>query len=351
MYRPVLFALIAALVVGVPACYHSEPFGTGDPAALPPLDDRMPRRLTFNPGDDRTPSGSLGRVLYSRLDPSRATPGRCLTFIPDSGGTIEVSYCPPAPSAADTFVSTWLEPVTNAAGDSIAYLWLRSAATSSLAAWTHHLVTAPVDAPADTTRALLLAGTMPGGRFFNTAMKITWIDQFTIRFLAAYDSIFKVKGGGSGRFTDTVVVPRGVVNLDLDSRALLIHDGMDSAVAYAPAPDGGTWLVRGDDPTAILRARPSEPGLDTVATVAGAVTDIAVVGDRVVVAIPSLARFEWIDPAMGQRGAIPGPGPARRIGAVGTRRFVAEVERAVDLFGGPANLWLFELPRGRSIGD
>jgi len=42
---------------------------------------------------------------------------------------------------------------------------------------------------------------------------------------------------------------------------------------------------------------------------------------------------------------VGGPGPLRRIAAVpGGRRFVAEIERGWDLFGDPANFWLYELP-------
>jgi hypothetical protein len=57
------------------------------------------------------------------------------------------------------------------------------------------------------------------------------------------------------------------------------------------------------------------------------------------------AGLEALDPVSGNLTVLPGlGGPVNRISAAGGKRFVAEVERGVVLFGAPANLWLLEVP-------
>lgn len=116
-------------------------------------------------------------------------------------------------------------------------------------------------------------------------------------------------------------------------------------IAWAPAPDGGTWIVKSDTPTQL---RHLAAGMDTATAVGvftDSVRDLAAVGGTPV-AIVGDTTIEWLDPVS---GAVAGSAQlsllVRRLSAVpGTRRFIAELERGFDQFGDPANLWLFELP-------
>ena len=161
-----------------------------------------------------------------------------------------------------------------------------------------------------------------------------------MRFLAAYDSIFKVKGGGAERFTDTALVPRGLMELDM-ATGTITPLASYSSTAYLTGPDGVPWVTDGDTLKRIAgQATP-------ILALGGSVTDLALADGHVVAARggPAIA---WWDLTNGTSGTVVLPGPVRRIAAVGGRRLVAEVEVDDRAFGAPANLWLFELP-ARSV--
>jgi hypothetical protein len=325
---------LLAAGLGALGCAHGEPFEPEASAPLEPVASALPRRLTFNVGDDRSPAWAGAEVVYSRYDPSRGTSAQCLARLPAEGGTLVSLQCPPPPTPADTFVSTWLEPTLSDDGRSVAFVWQRGARVSALAAWTHHLVVAPTDSPAAPRHETLLAGTL-WGAFYTTAYELTWAGPGRVRFLAAYDSVFKVKGGGAERFTDTVVVPRGLAELDLATGTISLVAGEVSA--YTVGPDGAPWVPDAD--TLKRVAGQWTP----ILALGGPVTDLAVADEHVVAARGSPA-VDWWDLTTGASGTVVLPGPVRRIAAVGGRRLVAEVELDDRAFGAPANLWLFELP-------
>jgi hypothetical protein len=333
-----------ALALGLTACGHGEPFDVGDSDPLGPVSDALPRRLTFNVGDDRSPAWSGGGIAYSRYDPSRGTRAQCLALLPPEGGTLLDSWCPPDPTPSDTFVSTWLEPAFSADGGQVAFVWERGARVSALAAWTHHLVVAPADAPRAPSAEVLLAGPRSDTTIYNTAYEITWAAPDRIRFVSAYQSIVKVKGGGAERFTDTTLVPGDLLELDLTSGAVRAVPGGAGVRAYT-AVGAATWIVAED----VLWHLDEGTGARTaLAPVGPFVSDLAAVDGRAVVARltpegPDTALLV-IDPSTGAGAALPMPGPVHRLAAAGGNRFVAEVEADRRPFGAPANLWLFELP-------
>src|SRR5260221_12899671 len=103
--------VLCASAVLAGGCNHSWPFDAGNPAPLGPRGQEVPRRLTFNPGDDRDPSVRGGEITYSRLDPDERGGERCLATLPPAGGTISAETCPGLPATpADTFVDTWIRP-------------------------------------------------------------------------------------------------------------------------------------------------------------------------------------------------------------------------------------------------
>jgi hypothetical protein len=337
------WALQTATALLVAACSHSEPFATDPPDPLGPADPDLPRRLTYNLGDDRAPSVTGGQVAFSRWDPSHPSPGQCLALLPEEGGTLSATRCPPPPSVADTFVSSWLEPALAPDGARLAFVWRRSARVSALAAWSYHLTVAPVDSPTVPLASVPLGRVLPDGRLVATGVELAWMGSDTVRFLAALDSVFKVKGGGAARFTDTVTVRRGLMDLAVSTGALAMVPGGDHVIAWAPAADGGTWIVADSAPGALLHL-----AVDGTRRPAGTwpatATDIGVAGS-IVVAAAGLDSLYWVDPTGGASGRVPLPGVAWRLSPAPGGRVVLEVERTGgDAFGAPANLWLVVVP-------
>jgi hypothetical protein len=323
------------------ACSHTEPFAAGTPPPLGPPSGSLPRQLTFNPGDDRSPAVTGDGIIYSRYDLARGTTAQCLAILPVEGGTLRATFCPPVPPPPDSLIGTWLEPATSPSGRQVAFIWQRGYPLSTRA-WTHHLTVAPVDSPAQ-GRQTLIAGWASDQRFYNSALKPTWIDEETVRFLAAYDFVFKVKGGGADRFTDTLPVPRTLMDLRVADGTLSAVLAGDSVIAYAPATDGGTWVVKEWDPTT-LRHLDAAGALVAHGAYFDTVRDLAEVDGRVLAATGD-TFLTWLDPATGETGSVAVTGPARRLTPAGGRRVVAEVELDAREFGAPAHLWLLELPQ------
>lgn len=328
------------------ACAHGEPFDEGGGDPLGPQSEALPRRLTFNVGDDRSPVWSESGIAFSRHDPARQTRAQCIALLPAEGGTLTASWCPPEPTPSDTFVSTWLEPTASADGGTLAFVWERGALVSALAAWTHHLVVAPASGPRGPAVQVLLGGVSADGAVYNTAYEITWAAPDRVRFLSAYQSIIKVKGGGAERFTDTTLIPGDLLELRVTDGTLSPVPGGTGAQAYAPVANG-LWIVAADTLWQVDGAGTRA----VLADVGPFAYDLAAVDGRAVIARLSpdtLAGGDTsllvMDPATGAAFTLPMPGPVHRLSAVGGRRFVAEVEVDGRLFGAPADLWLFELP-------
>jgi hypothetical protein len=340
MMRPGTFRRAATALL-VAACTHSEPYATDGPDPLGPADPGLPRQLTYNPGDDRAPSVAGSQVVFSRRDPLQPSPGLCIALLPAEGGTLSATLCPPPPSVADTFVSSWLEPALAPDGTRLAYVWRRSPQVSALAAWSYHLVVAAVDAPAVPVVSASIARLLPGDRRVNTALEPAWVTPDVIRFLAAFDSIFKVKGGGANRFTDTVTAPRALMDFTISTGAFAIVPGGDGVVAWHPLGPDRMLIVPDSSPRSLLYL--DADGTRTPAHVWPVpVTDITTRGSTVA-ATAGLDTLYWVDFESGP-GQSPLPGQAWRLSSA-TSGVVVEVERqGGDGFGAPANLWLVSVP-------
>ena len=329
----------ALLVVISLGCGHEDPWQSTPPAPLGPATPGLPRRLTYNTGDDRAPTlwTSGGQIAFARYDPVES-PKPCIAYLPAEGGTLLDTHCPPLPAPADTFESTWGSPVLSTDGSQVAFVWQRAGTNAELAPWTSLLVIAPSASPGTPTAEVDLMRFLPEG-FTTTMIEPVWQNAGTIRVLSAYDSVWKVKGGGAERFTDTAVVPRRLVDIDIATGIVTAVPGSDSGIAWAPAAAGGFWIVRAPGRLfAVTNGVPLER-----AAFSAPVVDIAEVADRIVAARGD-SLVEWLDPATGTRGQTAMPGPVHRVAPAGGRRFVVEVERGVGQFGEPANLWLFEIP-------
>ncbi len=333
-----------ALLLALSACAHEAPYAWMGPDTVGPFPSGLPRRLTFNSGDDRGPAVTGAALVFSRLDPSRPGRERCLAFLSAAGGTLRRQACPPT-IPADTFVDTWVEPALSPDGDRLAFVWQKGT-PSGYYTWTRDLVVAPVGEPGRPTFSWQAWYVLPDGRIATAVMKPVWLGRDTLRFLAAYERVFKVKGGGADRLTDTVMDVYSLVDLDLATGVAGVVPGADSTIAYAPAPGGGLWLVKSSDSTRLLLLAPRADTTMTLATFSEPVVDLTNVGGVAVGLFASGLQGEWIDLATGARGSLGAATPIRRIVAVpGTRAFVVELEKSAEpLTAEGANLWLFGLP-------
>jgi hypothetical protein len=338
------------LLAALAACGHTAPATFAGPDSLGPSSPGLPRRLTFSLGDDRTPAVTGGTLVFSRLEAAdTGTRERCLAWLPVEGGRISRESCPPAQQTpADTFVDTWLEPALAPDGNRVAYVWQEGSLVSVLGFRRARLVVAPATRAADTSGyAREISILTSSGMIANSAVALSWADSNTVRFLATYEYIFKVKGGGLERYTDTTFVPLALMELDVPTGALRVAPGGDSAVAYAPAPDGGLWLVKSAAPATLMHRAPGADTAVAVGSYSAAVEDLAAVDGLAVAALAAGAGVEALDPVAGTRTTLgPFSGRTHRVVAAPPpgRRVVIEVERDTTQFGAPANLWLLEIP-------
>lgn len=343
------------------ACEHTTPLEYEPPEALPPASDAIPRRLTFNPGDDRNPSVSGGVLAFSRfeLGDEVSVPGgfeiaeRCIAMLPYEGGTISARYCPSPFAVPEDSVVTWVEPVLSPDGARIAYVWQKSH-LHDVRTPKRELRVAPAESPEEAEVRWSALWTMPDGRRPTTVIKPSWMDADRLRFLTGLDSVFKVKDGGMARGTDTITVAYALVDLDLATLEATVVPGAESAIAYAPAPDGGVWIVQRPDSTRLFHLPQGSATPQEIGSFSASVYDLANV-DGVPVAGIAGAVVEALDLATGASNTVGIlGGRVMRVAAVsGTRRYVVEVEVATGTVTGPtgvplsvgsANLWLLELP-------
>jgi len=366
-----LAAWLTVASLALAGCEHGSP-GVLEPSGdVGPFRSTLPRRLTFYDGDDRSPSVTGNVLVFARqgdayVDRQYLPTGReqCIAFLPLEGGTLQQVLCPHALIVPpDTFVHTWFEPALSPDGSRIAYMWMRSTRIQALAFMDAYLTVNAVDRPQDTTRVRARVGYVEAGvnpRHANIATRVTWVDAERIRFLATFEHIIKVKGGGAERIDDTLYYPLALMEMDAATGAMHAIPGGDSVVAYATAPDGGIWLVRASDSAAVLHLDPATGARSLVGRFSSTVLDlIAVDGAPVAIVSPMLdlatalqvpvvrggGAVERLDLATGLLLRMTDfAGPVVRIAAAGGRRFVAEVERANVPFGVPSDLWLLEVP-------
>jgi hypothetical protein len=372
MHRRPGRAVLLAIPLALAACEHSPPGAVQAPAALGPFDAAIPRRLTYHLLNDVTPSVSGDVIVYSRQGDAYANPGYsavgregCLAFLPVEGGSIEHLYCPSElVSPADTFVNTWFEPSLSPDGTRLAFTWQRGPNVGPFGIWDADLVVAPAGRPADPSAIHAVVNYAEGGTYprrATHASKITWLGTDRLRYLATWEHIFKVKGGGASRTTDTTYQPLAILDLDLATRVQTPVPGGDSVIAYAAAPSGGIWVVREPNPDSLFLLDPATGTRTAVGAFSAQALDlIALDGAPVAVVDPVIETgpvidsgvvfhggraIERLDPQTGALTRLTGfTGPVRHIAAAGGTRLVAEIEQTTDPFGAPADLWLLEFP-------
>ncbi len=241
-YRARRAAACAVAVLAASTCTHGEPFAPAPVDTRPPFATGFPRRLTFNPGMDVTPSVTADTLVYSRGEPQRADRDACLAVLPVDGGVMAGQSCPHA-GGADARQDVWLEPAISPDRTQLAFV-RQSGQLGATLPDTRALVVAARDRP-DSARVLVPGNYDTGrGQTGNAFRHVSWVDDGTLRFLGGlelYDAMSR----------DTVFVAYGVFRVDLGSGGPSTPVWEADALAYDTGGDGALYVVPPSDPSAV----------------------------------------------------------------------------------------------------
>ncbi|MFQ5549651.1 MAG: hypothetical protein ACE5FJ_00260 [Gemmatimonadales bacterium] len=245
---PLLLCIVLAA-----ACDHTEPFDAGDTVSdtLIPGGSVLPRRLTFNQGDDGIPSVAGDYVAYGRQPIPHPDRDWCIAFIPLTGGKLTDETVCPAGGNANGIREAWLQPTVSPSGASVAFVQqIGDTAVTALVPQRTAILTAPRDDLSDTTTVLDMTPLLfrIQGPFApvdaSTVHRIQWSDEDHLLFIAGNQRNLL------GSFCcDTLYVPMGLIELDLT-------DGTWSKIDLGPLPpfdyvrlnDGRIMFTEAEDP-------------------------------------------------------------------------------------------------------
>ena len=185
--RPALpLSAIAALVLTVTSCSHSDAFTPADPATDQPFSSIPPVRLTYSPLADLTPAwlpdGSA--IIYAFGDAvSRLQNDQCLGIMPPTGGSRR-DICNLGPFASDS-TDTFSSPAVSAGGQ-LAYVRGSKPLTAQDERYLA-LVSGPLSDPA----RFATARTFPfqaDGAFYTTAEDLSWLGDTRLLVLGMTDT-------------------------------------------------------------------------------------------------------------------------------------------------------------------
>jgi hypothetical protein len=326
-----------AAVLALVACGHSEPYAVVPPDAVGPFTSTFPRRLTFNPLGDITPSVVGDTLVFSRREPHRPDRDRCLALLPVEGGRLHRTSCARG-ALADSVRDVWIYPTVSPDRQRVAFVRERYRLVPGFLL-DRAIVVAALSAPDSGSVVATGAYRLPDGGLGDGFRHLTWVDDATLRFLGGIE---RIGGGAVEGF-----VPAGVFELSVSgsepTEPRIVAELAD-ALAYAPGTDGETFFRRAGDPFGVWRVAPGSPAaeaarfesLDTA--VLQSVADIALVGDALV----AIATFVYPEGAtvdlLVRRALAGGPQevesvaftPQRLVGVPG--RDLVVVEAAGDLW-------------------
>jgi hypothetical protein len=223
-----------ALAVLLAACAHGDAF---TPEVIPPnpiTTATPPRRLTFSPEGDWSPTwlpdGSAIGYSYHVL--GRRDRDRCLGFLPPEGGRITRSICVRSSTDLDTANVASFHAVSP--GGRLAIV-ADAGLTRLYAPVSRFLYLGSFDSGAALTPVIGFPTMATTGLVHYTAMNITWVSESTLVYLATFINYVEAKIGIPA---DTVHVGIEVVKLRLSG---------DHIVASQVIPNtlGVTSLCRG----------------------------------------------------------------------------------------------------------
>jgi hypothetical protein len=218
----------------VSACDHSAPFQPKPPDPAPPFSQLFPRRLTFNLGDDRTPSwlpdGS--GIIYSTEREDRPDHDRCLAIMPREGGTVQTRFCRVDPAHADSN-DVMESPAVSSDGKIFYHQVVSRIGRQKLGAST--LMLGRAEDPLHAVSIRDLPYTAPNGRLHSSMRIPQWIGNDSLAYLG--ELLFYE---GSTFLPDTFYTGLDVVLLDLS--------GAEPVFNIVPGTDYASSVSAGGDP-------------------------------------------------------------------------------------------------------
>ncbi len=346
-----------ALVVALAGCEHSGPFSPGDYGSGEPFAAGSPRRLTFNLGDDRSPTWlpDESGLWYSfqRLD--RRDRDRCLGRLPPDGGRLLQTVCDRLP-AADDSTDALTEPAVDVSRR-IAYV-ATSSPVGDVAPRSSALVLGTV---ADPTRSRVLATLPyygPDGLFRESVSHVRWLGGDTLVYVAEH---LAYRAPCKGCPLDTLRTGVEVALLDAGAASPLpeVVPGTPdaSSVAVGQTADVIYYTLGGD--ARVFRHVLSAGAASVVHDfgAAGIARDVQVVGTRLIAVVGGTVSFAYdsllgysvqrdaggflysVDLVTGTETVLGGAAFRHPALSPSGKRVVAELES-----GGTADLWEFDLP-------
>jgi hypothetical protein len=215
-------------------CDHTSPVQPEPYPPAPPFSDLLPRQLTFNRGDDRTPSwvpdGS--GIIYSTEREDQQDHDRCLAVLPPEGGTIRSRFCQLHPTHDDS-TDLMESPAVGPDGRLFFHRVVSWIGQQKLGASALMLGNADDPIHAGTLRAVPY--TAPNGRLHSSIRTPQWLGPDSLVYLA--ELLFYE---GSTFFPDTFYTGVDVVLLDLS--------GPEPVFQVIPGTDYASSVGLGDEP-------------------------------------------------------------------------------------------------------
>jgi WD40 repeat protein len=285
-------ATAAGLALIAAACDHGTPFKPELPAPAPPFTSLFPRRLTFNVGDDRTPSwlpdGS--GIIYSSEREDRPDHDRCLAVLPADGGTIRSRYCRVEPIHED---STDVMEAPAVSLDGRIFFHQAESRIGRQKLGTSTLMLGSADDPLRAQTIRFLPYTAPNGRFHSSIRIPQWIGSDSLVYLA--ELLFYE---GSTFLPDTFYTGVDVVLLDLSAGTPVFNvlSGTDYASSVSVSDEAGILYYTLGGDSRVFRRALSTGDVTVVHDFGGGsiARDVQVKGTRLVAVIGGsvLYRFE-----------------------------------------------------------
>ncbi|HXE56631.1 MAG TPA: hypothetical protein VNK43_01405 [Gemmatimonadales bacterium] len=288
-------AAIVILLLLVVGCVHGEPAAPVVDRPHGPLTPSLPRRLTYNPADDRTASWLPGgaEVVYSSEREDHADHDRCLRILAPDAGTVRRSICPPLASHDDS-TDVFEAPAVSTDGR-IAYLRVVSRIGQQKLG-TAALVVASMADPTGGSVVTPIPYRAPSGRMHSSVGYLHWLEPGVLVYLGQH--LFYQ---GSTFFPDTFVTGVEVMRVDVrgPSPTFEAIPGTEHASSVSVADDGALVYTLGGD-SRVYRRDPTS-GATAVLYDFGpghVVRDAEVRGNRLVAVVDGSVLFQH-EPANG----------------------------------------------------
>jgi hypothetical protein len=278
-------------LIAVSACGHGEPFDTGPQHPGGPFSNLLPRRLTFSPGDDRTPSwlpdGSA--MIYSSEREDRVDHDRCLTLLPPEGGAIINQYCPTDPLQDDS-TNLFTAPAVSSGGRVFYHKVISWIGQQKLGE--AFLSVADLSDPVAGTNITRVPYMSPNGKIHSSIASPAWVSSEAVVYVG--QMLFYQ---GSTFYPDTFVTGLDIVRLDLG--------GPTPVFQIIPGTTHASSVAVTDEPEVIYYTLGGDSQVYRRDLATGAVTifydfgpgqiarDVAVDGNRLVAVVGGSVLYQY----------------------------------------------------------